>query len=139
MSQENVQALKEGYEAFQRGDMDAAFRTFADDITVRGGSDLIPAGGTYHGIEEVRGRWLQEFGATFADFRMATEEFIDAGDTLVVLGTARARLQGSDEEIKNPFCHVWRYSGDKVTEARFYGDSARTLEAIQQLQKAATG
>lgn len=36
MSQENVDALRQGYEAFARGDLDAAFQNFADDIVWRG-------------------------------------------------------------------------------------------------------
>ena len=138
MSQENVQVLKQGYEAFQRGDFDAAFANFADDVVVRGGSDSIPAGGTYHGLDELRGRWLQEFGATYADFRMTIEETIDAGDWTVVLGTSRGQLQKTSEELKSPFCHVWRWKGDKIVEARFFTDSARLLSAIQNLDRTAT-
>ena len=132
-----VETLKQGYEAFGRGDIDAAFANFADDCVFRGTSDLIPAGGTYHGMDEIRGRWLQEFGATWEDFRMSTDEFLESGNTIVTLGTARGRLRGTDEEIKAPFAHVWRYNDEgKVVEASFFGDSARVFQAIQQRDEA---
>jgi uncharacterized protein len=130
MSQENVDALRQGYEAFERGDIDAAFENFADDIVWRGTGESVPGGGTYHGVDEIRNKWLPEFAANYQDFRQSAEETLDCGDYVVVLGTSRATVGG--QEIKAPFCHVWKYSGDKVVEATFYGDSAEVLQALQQ-------
>ena len=135
MSQENVQALREGYEAFGRGDIDAAFATFADDIVWKGNSDLVPAGGTYHGIDEIKSKWLPEFGANFQDFRQEIQEVIDAGEYVIVLGTSRATVAG--QQIKDSFCHVWKFSGDKATEATFFGDNAQVLQALQKQEATA--
>ena len=128
MSQENVQALRDGYEAFSRGDIDAAFENFADDIVWRSIGDLIPAGGTYNGIDEVRNKWLPEFAATFQDFSQSVDEILDCGDYVIGLGTSRATVAG--QEIEGSFCHVWKYSGDKVVEATFFGDTAPVYKAL---------
>jgi ketosteroid isomerase-like protein len=130
MSQENLDTLRGGYEAFGRGDLDAAFANFADDIVWRGPSELVPAGGTYHGRDEVRNQWLPEFTAHYQDFRQKPEQFIDAGEWIIVLGTGRFSIGG--QEIKGSFAHIWKYAGGKVVEASFFADSARTLQAMQK-------
>ena len=135
MSKENVEALSQGYEAFARGDFDAAFANFADDILWRGTGESVPAGGTYHGVDEIRNKWLQEFAANYQDFSQSPAETLDCGDYVVVLGTSRATVGG--QEIKAPFCHVWKYSGDKVVEAQFFGDSGQVLQALQKQEATA--
>jgi uncharacterized protein len=129
MSQANVDALRNGYEAFASGDIDAAFQNFADDIVWRGNSDLVPAGGTYNGIDEIKNKWLPEFAANFQDFRQSADELLDCGDWVVALGTSRATVAG--QEIKSSFCHLWKYSDGKIVEARFFGDSAPVFQALQ--------
>ena len=130
MSQENVDALQKGYEAFGKGDIDAAFANFADDIVWKGVGDSVPGGGTYNGIDEVKNKWLPEFAATYQDFRQSADELLDCGDYVIALGTSRATVAG--EEIKARFCHVWKYSGDKVVEASFFGDTAQAFQALQR-------
>jgi uncharacterized protein len=137
MSQENVDALQKGYEAFGNGDIDGAFENFSDDIVWKGVGESVPAGGTYHGIDEVRNKWLAEFAANYQDFRQTVDELIDAGDCVIGLGTARSTIGG--EEIKTAFCHVWKYNSDgKVTEAQFFSDTGLTLQALQKQEAAAS-
>ena len=129
MSQENVEALRNGYEAFSSGNIDVAFENFADDIVWSGTSELVPSSGTYNGIDEVRSKWLPEFAATFQDFSQSVDELLDCGDYVIALGTSRATVAG--EEIEGPFCHVWKYSGDKIVEATFFSDTAPAYKALQ--------
>lgn len=135
MSQENVETLRKGYEAFGSGDIDGAFENFSNDIVWKGVGDSVPAGGTYHGIDEVRNKWLAEFAANYQDFRQSIDELIDAGDCVIALGTARSRI--GDTEIKGDFCHVWKYEDGKVVEARFFADTAQTLQALQKQEATA--
>jgi ketosteroid isomerase-like protein len=129
MSQENVETLREGYDAFSRGDIEAAFANFADDIVWRGTGESVPAGGTYNGIGEVRDKWLPEFAATYQDFSQSVDELLDCGDHVVALGTSKSSVGG--QEIEGPFCHVWKYSEGKVVEASFFGDTGRVVQALQ--------
>ena len=135
MSQENLDALRGGYEAFASGDIDAAFANFADDIVWRGTGELVPGGGTYNGIDEVKNKWLPEFAANYQDFRQSVDELLDCGDYVIALGTSRATVAG--QEIKAAFCHVWKYSGGKVVEASFFGDTAQAFQALQQQEATA--
>jgi len=129
MSQENVDALRNGYDAFSSGNIDEAFENFADDIVWKGGSDLVPGGGTYNGIDDLKNKWLPEFGSTFQNFSQSVDEILDCGDYAIALGSSRATVAG--QEIEADFCHVWKYSGDKIVEARFFGDSAPVYKALQ--------
>jgi uncharacterized protein len=135
MSQENVDALRNGYEAFSSGNIDAAFENFADNIVWKGTGELVPGGGTYNGIDEIKNKWLPEFAATFQDFSQSVDEILDCGDYVIGLGTSRATVAG--QEIEAPFCHVWKYSGDKVVEATFFGDTAPVYKALESQEATA--
>jgi uncharacterized protein len=135
MSQENVDALRNGYEAFAKGDIDAAFQNFADDIIWRGTGESVPGGGTYHGIDEIKNKWLPEFAANYQDFGQSVDQILDCGDYVIGLGTSRATVAG--QLIEARFCHVWKYSGDKVVEATFFGDTAPVYQALQRQEATA--
>ena len=135
MSQENVEALRNGYEAFSSGNIDAAFENFADDIVWNGTGELVPGGGTYNGIDEVKNKWLPEFTATFQDFSQSVDEILDCGDYVIGLGTSHATVAG--QQIETSFCHVWKYSGDKIVEATFFGDTAPAYKALESQQATA--
>ena len=128
---ENLEVVKVGYAAFSRGDLDAAFAALDLDCVIRAGTGMIPAGGDYHGKREIFGRWLPELIANYEDLRFLADSWIDARETIVVTGTLRTRLRGTAEEIKAPFCHVWRFREGKVVEARLFTDTAVTLQAVQ--------
>jgi ketosteroid isomerase-like protein len=134
MSQENVDALHEGYEAFARGDLDGAFESFADDIVWRSIGDSIPGGGTFNGIDEIKTRWLPEFAANYQDFSQSVDQTLDCGDYVIALGTSSATVAG--QKVDESFCHVWRYSGDKIVEAIFFGDTAATYKALEAAKAA---
>ncbi len=125
----HVETSRAAYEAFARGDIEAAFADLRDDCVFRGTSPSLPAGGEYRGKEAILGTWLPELGSTYEGIEVVPEQFIDGGDHVVVLGRERATVNGT--RIDGPFCHVWRYEGDQVAEARFFDDSAQALRALE--------
>ena len=50
MSRENVDVIRAGHEAFERGDVEATFGFAHPEVTVHRFTPL-PDAGTYHGIE----------------------------------------------------------------------------------------
>lgn len=130
MSQEHVDALKDGYEAFSAGDIDRAFENFDDGIVWEGPSDSVPTGGTYRGLDAVKAEWLREVGENFEEFTVTPEEFIDGGDVVVVLGKGHAKVKNG-QTVDNDVAHVWRYEGDKIVAGKFFGDSAALLQALE--------
>jgi ketosteroid isomerase-like protein len=134
---ENVKKLSEAYEAFGRGDMEAAFKNLHEECTFRTGSDLTPSGGTYHGKQEIMGRWLPALGATFENLRLTVDETIGDGDTICVCGTTRAKVAGKD--LKSPFAHIWHYRDGKVIDAMFLSHDANVFSAVQEREAAKAG
>ena len=66
------------------------------------------------------------------DYRMAPEEFIDAGDDRVlVFSREGGRGRGSGAEvISQPTAHVWTIRNGKAVSLRSYWERADALEAV---------
>jgi ketosteroid isomerase-like protein len=118
------------YEAFGRGDVEAAFAQLDDECVLHSGSDLVPAGGEFHGKQEIMGRWLPELGANYQDLRLSIDEFIGDGDSIAVTGTGRSTIAGT--ELKSPFCHVWHYRDGKVVDAHFHTQQVDAFVAVRE-------
>jgi uncharacterized protein len=120
-------AAKQAYESFGKGDMDTLREGFAEDAEWLT-SDELPLGGLTRGRDEILGNFAQ-IPNYWSDFSVQPEEFIEAGDYVVVKGTQRATGKGGSFEA--PFLHLLKYDSDgRVVRGEFYGDSAKALKAL---------
>jgi ketosteroid isomerase-like protein len=89
MSQENVEMARRSIEAFNRGDVDAAFEDFAPDFEL----DLSRAIGIDRGIYNVAQfrRLTEQFAESWESVRYEADELIDAGEHVVMPFTNRLR------------------------------------------------
>jgi ketosteroid isomerase-like protein len=89
MSQENVEIARANYDAFNRGDVDAAFEDFAPDFEL----DLSRAIGLDRGVYSLaQFRRLAESGIElWESVQFIADEFIDAGEHVVMPFTNRLR------------------------------------------------
>jgi len=126
MSAENVEAVRAAYEAFMRGDLGAVADTFADDVEWETPESL-PLGGLVRGREAVIGNFAQ-IPSYWSSFSVEPEEYIDAGDHVVVTGVQRATGPGGSFESR--YLHLFRLSGGKVVRGEFIGDSAKARDAL---------
>jgi ketosteroid isomerase-like protein len=106
MSQENVEAVRLSIEAYRRGDWVAATAYLAPDVVWEVGQEM-PA----NGPAAVRHMW-QRWTSDWAELQMVDEEFIDAGDKVVVAMhyRARGRLSGVAVEVREFEVHTFRDS-----------------------------
>ena len=123
----NVDTARAAYEAFGRGDLGALQDDFAEDavwIT----SDELPLGGETTGRDAIMGNFAQ-IPNYWSSFSVEPEEFIDAGEYVVVRGTQRA---GNDKgSFEAPFVHVMKYGGDgKLLRGEFHADSAKAAKLV---------
>jgi ketosteroid isomerase-like protein len=130
MSQENVEIVRQVYDAFERRDTQLPFDMYAADIewdlSVAG---MLGPGGVYHGHEEVRESFRDLLTAfSFIDFEV--EEITEAGDR--VLATIHERHVGraSGVEVDRRHYAVWTLRHGKVTRMCVYLDRADALEAV---------
>ena len=129
----NVDALKEGYEAFARGDLDGATATFSDNIRWENPeAPQVPNSGVTEGKEAVK-QFFGELGNYWETFDLTPDEFIESGDTIVVLSHSQSKGKETGKEVKLPWVHVWRYSGGEVTEVQALTDTALSADALGNL------
>ncbi len=100
MSQENVEFLRRAYDAFNEGDPSVFLDHYDPDIVLWVSPDR-PESGCFLGRQAVE-RWFAEFFAPFGrSVRVEPEEFIEVGDSVVVLTTERAEGRQSGAEVSS--------------------------------------
>jgi ketosteroid isomerase-like protein len=122
----NVDTARSAYEAFGRGDLVALQDSFAEDgVWVT--SDELPLGGEVHGRDQILANFAQ-IPNNWTSFSVEPEEFIDAGDYVVIRGTQRA---GNDKgSFEAPFAHLMKFEDGKVVRGEFYADSAKAAKLL---------
>jgi ketosteroid isomerase-like protein len=125
MSQENVEIVRRGYEAFNRGDFDAAMEVVHPEIEF-----VLPGGEPpLTGKEAVRA-WMEP--DAFEEQEIEPLEFTVNGDRVLVRTRVRARGVGSGMELEVQVCAVWTLDADgRATRVESFGagEDAKALEA----------
>ena len=128
MSSENVGVVKQGFEAFGRGDLDAVAETF-DEQVEWWSSEELPNGGKIQGRDAV----IQSFaaiGEDWDDFTLEPEQFLDAGDWVAVRGTYRAKAKASGQAVEGRFGHFVEVRDGKTVRGEYHSDSAKEYKAL---------
>jgi uncharacterized protein len=128
MSQENVEIVRRGYEAYERGDIDAAVADFAPECEYVAAGMVPGRTGSYLGPEDYKQffAWLDE---EFSDAHVQVDELHDAGDSVVVGATLRGRGRQSGIPGTFSFWQLWAVEGGKIVRGRGFSDRTEALEA----------
>jgi len=123
----NLDTARSAYEAFTTGNVAALEDSFAEDA-VWVTSDELPLGGETKGRDAILANFAQ-IPNYWTSFNVEPEEFIDAGNYVVVRGTQRA---GNDKgSFEAPFLHLLEYDGDgKAVRGEFFTDSAKAAKLL---------
>ena len=131
MSEENVNIMRQGYEAFNRGDIDTVMGLLDESIEWQEPDvEGLPIRGTHHGPEAVANNVFQPLGETWDDFQVVAEEFLDAGERVVVLGRFQGTAKATGRTVDAPFAHVWTMRDGKLVHHRNYTETATLLQAL---------
>jgi ketosteroid isomerase-like protein len=123
----NVDTARSAYQAFGSGDLAALQNSFAENA-VWVTSDELPLGGEVRGRDQIMGNFAQ-IPNYWSSFSVEAEDFIDAGDYVIVRGTQRASNDKGSFEA--PFVHVLEYDGDgKAVRGEFFTDSAKAAKLL---------
>ena len=90
---EDLETTKAMYAAFERGDIPGLVAS-ADSAIEWWEPEDLPHGGTRSGRDEVLRFFSEDFPPHHEEFRSEPEEFIDAGDQVVVIGHNHGRARG---------------------------------------------
>ena len=132
MSQENVELIRRGVNAFNRGGFEAVDGVFwSEDIVWDVTPARIPGLGVYRGREEVRKFFEQDwFGAfPFDEWELSADQLIGAGDQVVGLMRQHGRGGSSDADVEMEFSQVATLRDGKVVQVDVYLDHMKALEA----------
>jgi uncharacterized protein len=133
MEMSNTDVLKQGYEAFGRGDLEGATQNFADAIRWENPeAPQLPNSGVIEGKDAVK-QVFAELGDYWESFSIVPDEFIESGQTVVVLSHSEATAKDTGKEVKLPWVHVWRFSDGKVAEVQALTDTALAADALGRL------
>ena len=123
MSSENVERVKAGFEAHNRGDLDALVELYDPEAVFE--TLLL---GTHHGNESIRVIY-EENQKTMAGYDVVPVELIDAGDKVVaVVGTVGA---GSSSEISvdDQFAFVFTFKEERIAREQAFRNREEAVEA----------
>ena len=132
MSQENVDVIRGLYDAFGRGDVPAVLGQMDQEIEWREAEGFLYADGNpYVGPQAVLEGVFMRLGTDWEGFKVTPEEWLDAGNHVVVLGHYSGRHGATGREVSAQFAHVWGVRGGRVVRFQQYTDTKQFAEAVQ--------
>jgi uncharacterized protein len=128
MSKNNVEILRRAFEAFGRGDLDAAVADIAPEC------EYLPTGAFPDRTSVVRGpegykqnvAWLRD---EFDDAYLAVHELTDAGDRVLASVTLGGRGKRSGVEASWDLWQVWTFRDGKAIRGEGFTTRDEALEA----------
>ena len=124
MSQQDVETMRGAYEAFNRGDIPGVLAVFDPQIEWHEPGGGRAPRGSFRGPQSVADEVFATVPRNFDEFRAEAEQFIDAGEHLVVTGRFRGRAKGG-QELDAPFAHVWTMRNGRAARFQNYVDQPR--------------
>jgi ketosteroid isomerase-like protein len=105
MAGANVEALRAGYEALNRGDLSVVLELLDPDIEWHE-PDFSPDAGTHRGRDSFE-RFLRGWLESFQGFRVEPEQVVDRGDELVAVVRQTGTGRSSGLQVEARLAHVW--------------------------------
>jgi ketosteroid isomerase-like protein len=130
MSQENVEVVRRGFQAFADRGFDAMAEFWDPDIVWRAAEGAIDDVGEMHGQVAVR-RYMEDWIDTFDDYSVVVEELRDVGDDRVLSiqrVKGRAKLSGAETVLR--YAVVSTVRDGKVVRVREYLSVEDALKAV---------
>lgn len=129
MSQENVEILRGGFEAFAQGDVEAVLDRLDPDVEWSAAIAPILGVTTVHGKTALRKFLVHDLQDGFDDFRAEPLSFEDYGDTVLVLTRYSGRGTASGVEIEQTFHSIYVFRDGAIVKMRDYATKTEALEA----------
>ena len=127
MSQENVEIVFRVIDAWNCDEQERVIR-FLDPEVVFDATRRVINPMTYIGMQGMR-LMLADRDEVWEEFRTELDEFVDAGDRVVVIGRWVGRGKGSGVEVQQPTAHVFTLRSRRIVRVEIFGTRAEALEA----------
>jgi uncharacterized protein len=137
MSEDNLDVVRRGYDAFGRGDINALLELFDEQIRwVTPGPPELATSGQRTGRQAVA-EFFGTVNEVFDIQRFQPKEFIAQGDRIVVLGDETSRLKATNKMIELDWVHVFTMRNGKVVAFQEFFDTAAVVAAMSIAHAAA--
>jgi ketosteroid isomerase-like protein len=128
VSQENVEIVRRWVAAFNRGDPKGVLELCNPEVEWWDREDD-PGASVRRGYDENR-KALAELDEALAELRIEPEEFIGAGEHVVVPIRLLGRGRASGVPFEEQEVHVFRLRDGKISEGREYREKDEALKAV---------
>jgi ketosteroid isomerase-like protein len=122
---QRIAILRSAYAAFNRGDIDAAVQSLDLNIDWTEPAEF-PGGGSYHGREGAK-QYLANSRASVAEVISEPEQFIPAGDRIVVFVYARVRPKDSTTWLEVRLADVYLFRDLTPIQMHAFADRQSAL------------
>jgi ketosteroid isomerase-like protein len=126
MSQQNVEFVQGALGAFLSTDT-PPWEMLHDEIEVHD-HDILDAG-DYRGHAGF-GRWLEDWEAAWSDSMLEPEEFLDAGDHVVVFVLQKTTGKGSGLALERHDAMVFEVHGSQIVRVDYYNNRDQALKQV---------
>jgi ketosteroid isomerase-like protein len=123
----NTDLIRNGYDAWNRGDVDGVMAVLDPAVEWQGYAHL-PESGTLSGRAEVRA-WLERFLEAWEELEIELTELIESGERVVALVRFHALGKGSGARVEGGVdAHVWTVRDNRVVAVKLYQGTREALE-----------
>jgi ketosteroid isomerase-like protein len=128
-AEENVRLAREGFDAFNRGDVDAVLAMLDPEVEVFAAPEF-PNSGTFHGHDGYL-RWIGDWLEAWDRFVIEVLEIEPVGDDHVVsLVHQRGRGRGSGIEVAQDVAFMWKVRDGRAVRLHLYPDRDAAMAAV---------
>ena len=124
----NVDVIRAHYDASDRGDLAGMLAPLGPDTRWTEAAGF-PYAGTYIGPDEVRSGVFEAIGRDWDGYRFTLDELLDAGDTVIGVGTYIGTHRRTGRSFTARVAHLWRFDAGKVASFEQFVDSAPVVAA----------
>ncbi len=124
----NAARVRRAVERWNSGDRAAPLDDIHPDVEIHTGISDAFQGEPFHGHEGAR-QWLAALDENFETWEIVMDEVHERGDTVVVLGSVRARGRGSGIELDQPVGWVYEFRDGRMFRLHTYYDLAQAAAA----------
>jgi ketosteroid isomerase-like protein len=131
MSAENVSLVKGIYHALGTGDVPAVVAAMSPAIEWNEAENFPYADGNpYIGAEAILGGVFARLASEWDGFHVEPEQFLDAGDTVIVTGRYVGAWRGTGTAMNPQAAHFWTVAEGKVVRFQQLVDTLAVARAM---------
>lgn len=133
MSQENVALVQGIYAAFKAGDVPGVVARMSPEIVWNEAENFPYADrNPYLGPEAILTGVFARYGTDWDGFAAIPDEYLDAGDTVVVLGRYHGAYKPTGRALNAQLVHVWRVEDGRAVAFQQYTDTLQAAHVTER-------